>query len=153
MWRAFRCLNPQGHIPVAAFNHEIDRNLLGSVHKRTSNFLLNIFVSPLKIGWCNSKRLTKYHDLSEQLQPLMYTTNMTWVVWVKLISFALQPQIYRNCAHIQACTESCWSIHTFEEQNWYPLQSSKSWINRDLSTCFMLSHHLVISYWYGCHLA
>ena len=37
------------------------------------------------------------------MQPLMYTIGMARVVWAKLISFELQPQIYKNYneAHIQ----------------------------------------------------
>ena len=37
------------------------------------------------------------------MQPFMYTTGMAKIVWAKLISFALQPQIHKsyNGAHIQ----------------------------------------------------
>ena len=37
------------------------------------------------------------------MQPLMYTIGMARVVWAKLISFELQPHIYKNYngAHIQ----------------------------------------------------
>ena len=37
------------------------------------------------------------------MQPFMYTTGMVRVVWAKLISFDLQPQIHKNYngAHIQ----------------------------------------------------
>ena len=37
------------------------------------------------------------------MPPLMYTTGMVRVVWVKLISYDLQPQIHKNYdgAHIK----------------------------------------------------
>ena len=37
------------------------------------------------------------------MRPLMYTTGMVTVVWAKLISFDLQPQIHKpyNGAHIK----------------------------------------------------
>ena len=37
------------------------------------------------------------------MRPLMYTTGMVRVVWAKLISFDLQPQIHKNYngAHIK----------------------------------------------------
>ena len=38
------------------------------------------------------------------MPPLMYTTGMVRVVWAKLISYDLQPQIYKNYdgAHIKS---------------------------------------------------
>ena len=43
------------------------------------------------------------------MQPPIYTTGITRVVWAKLISFELQPQIHKTYtgAHIKACTEWC----------------------------------------------
>ena len=37
------------------------------------------------------------------MRPLMYTTGMVGVIWAKLISFDLQPQIHKNYngAHIK----------------------------------------------------
>ena len=57
----------------------------------------------------------------------------------------------------KACTVWCWSTHICKEQNGYPLQSSKlqvkGWIYRDLSTCLLVSSHLVIWNWLGCYSA
>ena len=33
----------------------------------------------------------------------------------------------------KACTVWCWSTHTFEEQNWYPLQDSKLQVEADFT--------------------
>ena len=43
---------------------------------------------------------------------------MARVVWARVISFELQPQIHKNYsgAHIHACTEWCWSTHTLENK-------------------------------------
>ena len=35
-------------------------------------------------------------------------------------------------------------------EQWTP---SKGWVYRDLSTCFLVSRHLVISSWHGCYFA
>ena len=69
------------------------------------------------------------------MQALMYTSGMARVVWAKLISFELQPQIQKKTIMVllsKACTEWCWSNYTFDEQNWYPLQSSKLQVNAEL---------------------
>ena len=93
------------------------------------------------------------------MQPLVYTTCMKKVVCAKLISFELQPQIHQNCngAHIQGLHRVILkNLHVWRaefvciaEQH----TSSKSWIYKDLSTCYLVSRHLVISNWHGCYSA
>ena len=58
----------------------------------------------------------------------------------------------------KSCSEWFWSTHICKEQNWYPLQSSTLQVKtefayRDLSTCWLVSRHLVISNWHGCYSA
>ena len=57
------------------------------------------------------------------MQATMCTTDMVRVVWVKRISFDLQPQIHKTIMVLisKACTEWCWSTHMCWEPNWYPL--------------------------------
>ena len=91
--------------------------------------------------------------------PLVYTTGIARVVWAKLISFVLQPQMHKtsNGAHIKGMHRVMlkylyiWiaELVCLGEQS----TPSKSWIYIDLSTCCLLSCHLVISNWYGCYSA
>ena len=93
------------------------------------------------------------------MRPLMYTTAMVRVVWTKLISFDLQPQIHKNYngAHIKGMHRVMLKyshmlraeLASIAEQS----TPSKGWIYRDLSTCLLVSRHLVISNWRGCYSA
>ena len=66
----------------------------------------------------------------------MYTTGTVRVVWAKLISFDLQPQIHKNYngAHIKGMHRVM--LKYSHELNWYPLQSSKLQVNAEFTeTC------------------
>ena len=74
---------------------------------------------------------------SHNPQPLVYTAGMVRVVWASWIHL-------NNCKYTktlialisQAYTERCWNTHTFDEQNWYPLQSGKPKVNAEfIETC------------------
>ena len=68
------------------------------------------------------------------MQPHMYTTSMARVVWAKLIPFVLQPQIHKNYnnAHIQGIHKVMFK-YTFEEQNWYALESNKPQVKTEFT--------------------
>ena len=55
------------------------------------------------ISQCGSSGIPVYLWLQWSSRPLMYTSGMVRVVWAKLISFDLQPQIHKNYngAHIK----------------------------------------------------
>ena len=84
---------------------------------------------------------------------------LVWWELFELISFDLQPQIHKNYngAHVKG-------IHSVMLKYSHVLRAelasiteqytpSKGWIYRDLSTCLLVSRHLVISNWYGCYSA
>ena len=91
--------------------------------------------------------------------PLCIPTGTVIVVWAKLISFDLQPQIhkYYNGAHIKGMHKVVLKYsHVFKAERVSiaeQLTPSKCWIYRYLSTCWLVSHHLVISNWHGCYSA
>ena len=91
--------------------------------------------------------------------PFMYTTAMVRVVWAKLISFDVPPQIHKNYdgAHIKGMYRVLLKyshvlraeLASIAEQQ----TPSKGLIYRDLSTCLLVSRHLVISNWHRCYFA
>ena len=98
-------------------------------------------------------------QVTSQDATLMFTPGMVRVVWAKPISFEFQPQIHKNfnAAHIK-------SMHRVMLKYSHVLRAelasiaeqqtpSKGWMYRDLSTCLLVSRHLVISNWRGCYSA
>ena len=117
--------------------------------------------SGIRVYWQNLvwRSLGHWVRSLPSMRPLMYTTAMVRVVWAKLISFDLQPQIHKNYngAHIKGTHRVMLKyshvlraeLASIAEQ----YTPSKGWIYRDLSTCLLVSRHLVISNWRGCYSA
>ena len=87
----------------------------------------------------------------------MYTNGRVRVVWTQLISFDLQPQIHKNYnnAHIKDMHRVMWKYSHVLRADLVSIAEqqtlSKGWKYRDLSTCLLVSRHLVISNWHGCY--
>ena len=88
-----------------------------------------------------------------------YTAGMVRVVWAELISFDLQPQIHKNYngAHIRGMHKVMLKYSHMFRAEWVSIAEqwtpNKGWICKDLSTCWLVSRHLVISNWHGCYSA
>ena len=87
----------------------------------------------------------------------VYWQNLVWCSIDQVTSQHATPYVYNwygeSClGYADLC---CCGTHMCDEQNWYPLKSSKSksWIYRDMSTCCLVCRHLVISNWHGCYSA
>ena len=78
------------------------------------------------------------HVTSQYATPDIYNWYGERVVWSKLISFVLQPQIHRSydCAYVKSMHRVMLKYSYFEEQNRYALESSKLQVKAEFTeTC------------------
>ena len=107
------------------------------------------------VSKCNDRIWFGGHSVRPlpNMQPLMYTTSIARVVWVKLISFELQPQIHKNYngAHTQSMHCVMLTNSPVLGAGWYPLQGSKLQVKSEFTeTCrFAVRCPIILSFQTG----